>query len=353
VPRLRRSDVCAPGIARRRAGRGFVYLDADGERVADTEVLSRIHDLVIPPAWREVWICPYPGGHIQATGIDQKGRKQYLYHPKWRERRDQEKFDEMLRFARALPGLRERVEAHLAGDDDDDLGRERILAAAVRLLDRGFFRIGSEDYAVENESYGLATMRREHVSLRDEFIVFDYPSKAGRQRVQRVVDAELRAIVERLKRRRGGGEELLAYKRAGRWVDVKSPDINAYIKDITGEDFSAKDFRTWGATVLAAVGLAASPARGSTTARKRAVTRAVKEVADQIGNTPAVARASYIDPRVIDRYLDGLVIDLETLSADPEDTAIQGEVEAAVIDLIEGHESEYVAPAEELLAATA
>ena len=344
MTRLRRSDVCAPGIARRRAGRGFVYLDADGERVTDSEVLARIHDLVIPPAWRDVWICPYPGGHIQATGVDVKGRKQYLYHPKWRERRDQEKFDEMIHFARALPALRERVAADL---EHDEMSRERVLAAAVRLLDIGFFRIGSEDYAVENESYGLATMRREHVSLRDEFIVFDYPSKAGRQRVQRVVDAELRAIVERLKRRRGGGEELLAYKRAGRWRDVKSSDINAYIKEATGEDFSAKDFRTWGATVFAAVALAVSPARETTTARRRAVTRAVKEVAQQIGNTPAVARASYIDPRVIDRYLDGLVINVEVVAAEPD------EIEAGVIDLIEGHESAYVAPAEELLAATA
>jgi DNA topoisomerase IB len=339
VPRLRRSDVCAPGIRRRRAGRGFTYLDADGERVTDTEVLSRIHDLVIPPAWREVWICPYPGGHIQATGIDQKGRKQYLYHPDWRRRRDQEKFDEMLRFARALPALRERVERDLAGEDMD---YDRVLATAVRLLDRGFFRIGSEDYAVENETYGLATMRKEHVTLRGDVVAFDYPAKSGRQRVQRVVDPEVAAVVERLKRRRGGGEELLAYKRGRRWVDVRSPDINAYIQDVTGEQFSAKDFRTWGATVLAAVALAVSPARDTTTARKRAVTRAVKEVARQIGNTPAVARASYIDPRVVDRYLDGMVI-----SADED------EVEEAVLDLIEGHESAYVTPAEELLAATA
>src|SRR3954465_6954056 len=152
--RLRRSDTGGPGILRRRAGRGFTYSDADGRRVDDSEVLSRIHDLVIPPAWKDVWICPYPGGHIQATGVDQRGRKQYLYHPKWRERRDQEKFDEMVEFARALPGLRAHVEADLGGEP---LGRERVLAAAVRLLDRGFFRIGSEDYAVTNETYGLAT----------------------------------------------------------------------------------------------------------------------------------------------------------------------------------------------------
>src|SRR3954453_15479102 len=350
--RLRRSDTGGPGILRRRAGRGFTYVDADGHRVDDSEVLPRIPDLVIPPAWKDVWICPYPGGHIQATGIDQRSRKQYLYHPRWRERRDQEKFDEMLRFARALPTLRERVDRDLADADEDAMSRERVLAAAVRLLDRCFFRIGSEDYAGENETYGLATMRKEHVTLEGDLLRFDYPAKSGKQRVQRVIDAELASVVQRLKRRRGGGEELLAYKRGRAWQDVKSADINAYIKAITGEDFSAKDFRTWGATVLAAVALAVSPARDSQTARKRAVTRAIKEVAHHIGNTPAVARASYVDPRVIDRYLDGLTIGpaLQGLAADPDDTAIQGDVEAAVLDLIEGHESDYVASVDEVLA---
>src|SRR3954447_26545587 len=349
--RLRKADTGGPGIKRKRAGRGFFYVDADGGRVTDDDVLARIHDLVIPPAWQDVWICPYPGGHIQATGLDQRGRKQYLYHRKWRERRDQEKFDEMLRFARTLPRLRECAERHLC--DRDELDYERVLATAVRLLDRGFFRIGSEDYAVENETYGLATMRKDHVALHDGFIVFDYPAKHGKRRVQSVVDPEIAVVVEQLKRRRGGGQELLAYKRGGRWVDVKSADINAYVKEVTGEDFSAKDFRTWGATVFAAVALAVSPARDTKTARKRAVTRAIKEVAGHLGNTPAVARASYVDPRVIDRYLDGFVIDVQQLAADPDDTAIQGDVEAAVLDLIEEEDSAYVAPAEELLAATA
>src|SRR4051794_27225420 len=350
--RLRKADTGGPGIMRRRAGRGFFYVDAEGERVTDDDVLARIHDLVIPPAWQEVWICPYPGGHIQATGIDQKGRKQYLYHRKWRERRDQEKFDEMLRFARSLPTLRERVEADLGDRDEDDVGRERVLAAAVRLLDRGFFRIGSEDYAVENDTYGLATMRKDHVTLRNGFIVFDYAAKHGKRRMESIIDPEVAAVVGRLKRRRGGIDELLAYREGRRWRDVKSADINAYIKEITGEDFSAKDFRTWGATVLAAVGLAVSPARDTKTARKRAVARAIKEVAHHIGNTPAVARASYIDPRVIDRYMDGLSIApvLEELAADPQDTAIQGDVEAAVLDLIEGHETAYIGAPDELLA---
>ena len=354
--RLRRSDVTTPGITRRRRGRGFQYLDADGEVVRDDEVLARIQELVIPPAWKDVWICPYPGGHIQATGIDAAGRKQYLYHPRWRERRDQEKFDEMLSFARALPAMRERVAEDLEGRDEADLGRERVLACAVRLLDRGFFRIGSEDYAVTNETYGLATMRKEHVELAGETISFDYPAKHGKRRVQSVVDPEVAVVVRALKRRRSGGDELLAYKdptHPGRaWVDVKSSDINAYLKAATGADFSAKDFRTWGATVLAAVAVAVSGAAAQTkTARKRVVTRAVKEVAYYLGNTPAVARASDIDPRVFDRYQDGLSIAgvLAEIGADPGDTAIQGPVEAAVIDLIEGHEqSDAIVPVEDL-----
>ncbi|HWV86250.1 MAG TPA: DNA topoisomerase IB [Capillimicrobium sp.] len=338
--RLRRSDLTVPGLTRRRRGRGFTYLDCDGEPVRDEEVLARIQELAIPPAWKDVWICPYPGGHIQATGIDAAGRKQYLYHPRWRARRDQEKFDEMLDFARALPRMRERVERDL--EDRDDLGRERVLACAVRLLDRGFFRIGSEDYAVTNETYGLATMRRDHVTVDATTVSFDYPAKHGKRRVQSVVDPEVAVVVQTLKRRRSGGDELLAYKRGRRWVDVKSADINAYVKEATGSDFSAKDFRTWGATVLAAVAVAVSGGAAETkTARRRAVVRAVKEVAFYLGNTPAVARASYIDPRVFDRYQDGLTIAgvLEELGAEPGDTAIQGPVEAAVIDLIEGHES--------------
>src|SRR4051812_40965083 len=350
--RLRKADTGGPGITRRRAGRGFFYVDAEGERGTDDDVLARIHDLVIPPAWQDVWICPYPGGHIQATGVDQRGRKQYLYHRKWRERRDQEKFDEMLLFARSLPTLRERVEADLGDRDEDDMGRERVLAAAVRLLDRGFFRIGSEDYAVENETYGLATMRKDHVNLHGAFIVFDYPSKHGKRRVRNVVDEEVAAVVARLKRRRGGIDELLAYREGRRWRDVKSADINAYIKEITGEDFSAKDFRTWGATVLAAVALAVSPARDTKTARTRAVARAIKEVAHHLGNTPAGARASYADPRVIDRYMDGITIApaREHLGAAPRDTAIQGDVEAAVLDLIEGHETAYIGGHADVLA---
>ncbi|MBI5106375.1 MAG: DNA topoisomerase IB [Solirubrobacterales bacterium] len=342
---MRRVDCSTPGLSRRKRGRGFVYLDPEGDKVSDPEVLQRVHELVIPPAWEDVWICPYPGGHIQATGIDQKGRKQYLYHPRWRARRDQQKFDDMVVFARTLPAMRRRVAEDLARGD---LSFEHVLAVAVRLLDRGFFRIGSEDYAVTNESYGLATMKKRHCRVRGDQLLFDYPAKHGKRRVQAVLDPELADVLCTLKKRRGGGDELLAFKAGGRWRDVRSPDINAYLKEVTGEDVSAKDFRTWGATVLAAVGLAVTPVPESKTRRKRAITRVVKEVAYYLGNTPAVARASYIDPRVFDRYEDGVSIAgvLPALGEEGTDgeTAIQGDVEAAVLVLVTGEDSPMLAP---------
>ena len=335
-PRLRRSDLAEPGLRRVKHGRGFRYLMPDGEPVTDAEVLARIHELVIPPAWQDVWICPYPGGHIQATGIDAAGRKQYLYHSRWRQRRDLEKFDDMIEFARALPALREHVDEQLRRGD---LSREHVLAAAVRLLDRGFFRIGSEDYAVRNETYGLATMKKRHVRLQDGVLYFDYPAKHGKRRMQQLIDPEVAEVVERLKKRRGGKDELLAYMDGRRWVDIRSTDINDFLKEATGLEISAKDFRTWGATVLAAVALGVSGRAPETkTGRKRAITRAVKEVAYYLGNTPAVARASYIDPRVFDRFADGETIDARLVAAGgdgDEATAIQGPVEQAVLDLLD------------------
>jgi DNA topoisomerase I len=334
VPRLRRSDCSRPGIERARAGRGFTYLD-DGERVADEETLERIRGLGLPPAWRDVWICRDPLGHLQATGIDAAGRKQYRYHDAWRVRRDAEKFDDMTRFARALPDLRAHVEDDL--QHGREITRERALAAAIRLLDRGFFRIGSEQYTVTNESYGLATMLKRHVRLeRDGTMVFDYPAKSGRRRVQAVVDPLASEVIGTMRRRRGGGEELLAYRRAGRWHDLRSPDINAYLKEATGDDFSAKDFRTWNATVLAAVALAVTGPRASS---KAAITRAVKETAHYLGNTPAVCRASYIDPRVFDAYRGGEVIDPELLEravdSGPGQLAIHHrEIEESVLGLL-------------------
>jgi len=337
--RLRRSNCSRAGLRRERRGRGFSYRDVEGNRIEDAEVVRRIAELAIPPAWTDVWICPYPGGHIQATGTDAAGRKQYLYHERWRQRRDQQKFDEMLEFARSLPALRERVEADLGRGD---LGREHVLACAVRLLDRGAFRVGSEDYAVRNETYGLATICKRHVRIRDEIIYFDYPAKGGKRQVQSVIDPEVRQTLAALKARRGGGPELLAHRVGRRWADVRSSDINDYLKQATGQDFSAKDFRTWNATAFAALALAVSgQATGSPTARKRAMSRAVKEVARYLGNTPAVARASYIDPRVFDRFESGLTIGgvLGEVGEDPGEVAIHGPVEEAVLDLIAGHEA--------------
>src|SRR5919205_300806 len=209
MARLRRVDCSGAGIRRRRRGKGFEYLDADGRRITEPSVLDRIRELAIPPAWEDVWICPYPMGHIQATGVDAAGRKQYRYHDLWRERRDAEKFDSMLRFARTLPKLRRQVRKDLARDG---MPREKALACAVRLLDRGFFRIGSEDYAEENDSYGLATIRKAHVTIEDDWMTFDYPAKSGKRRVQSLRDPDVLPIVVALKRRRGGGEELLAFK---------------------------------------------------------------------------------------------------------------------------------------------
>jgi DNA topoisomerase I len=343
MARLRRADCSGPGFERVKRGRGFSYLDEHGDPIEEPEVVERLRGLGIPPAWKDVWICPWARGHIQATGIDAAGRKQYLYHEEWRSRRDAEKFDEMLAFAKDLPSLRGRVAADLEGGEQ--LTRERVLACAVRLLDRGFFRIGTEEYAETNESFGLATMRKEHVTLEDDdTMVFDYPAKSGKRQVRAVVDPLAVDVIARLKRRRGGGDELLAYKERRRWRDLRSGDVNEYIKEITGGDHSAKDFRTWNATVLAAVALAVSGAVAETkTGRKRAISRAVKEVAHYLGNTPAVCRASYIDPRVFDAYQGGLIVRPaleEAASAAEGEVAIhQPALEEAVLDLIDRRSS--------------
>jgi DNA topoisomerase-1 len=337
VARLKRVDCSQPGISRRRRGRGFEYRDGAGDRVDSEELLGRLRELAIPPAWTDVWICEHANGHLQATGIDAAGRKQYLYHRQWRERRDRQKFEKMLDFARTLPRLRKVIRKDLAGEE---LGRRQVLACALRLLDRGFFRIGSEDYAEQNDSYGLATILKSHVSLEPGAVRFDYVAKSGQRRFQEIDDPDVLRIVEKLKRRRGGGEELLAYREKGRWVDLTSADINEYLKEATGGDFSAKDFRTWNGTMLAAVALSID-ARRKESARptKRAVTQAVKQVAGFLGNTPAVARASYIDPRVFDRYLSGWTI-APALEEGEDAFGLEREstrrvIEEGVVDLIE------------------
>lgn len=281
-------------------------------------------------------MCPDPRGHLQATGVDAAGRRQYLYHPRWREHRDREKFERMIRFAELLRGLRRRLARTLDGDTEPR--REIVLASAVRLLDVGMFRVGSEQYAEEDSGIGLATVRKEHVRVRDGAVEFDYPGKGGLRRRQVIEDPVTLGVIQALKRRRGGPDELLAYRDGRRWHDVRSGDINDYLKEQLGEDFSAKDFRTWNATVMAAVTLAADAGNAtSKTARKRAINASVREVAELLGNTPAVARRSYIDPRVFDRYLSGWTIAgaLERIGElDVADDRVRTRVERAVVDLL-------------------
>ena len=333
---LRRSDPNGPGIRRLRRGRGFSYLGPGGRPVTTPGTLARIEALVIPPAWRDVWICLEPSGHIQAVGTDAAGRRQYRYHDLWRAERDRDKHARVLEFGTVLPDLREVVSEHLAGRG---LGRERVLAGAVRLIDLGFFRPGGEEYAAENGTFGVATVRREHVTARRGQLMFDYPAKGSKRREQAIVDSDVHAVVCALKRRRSGGDGLFAYWSGRRWHDVTPADINGYLHEITGREFTAKDFRTWHATVLAAVGLAVSVgAAESGRARKRAVARAVKEVAGYLGNTPAVARASYIDPRVIELYEQGTTIApmLRDLGGNTEfgELATRGNAERAVVRLL-------------------
>ena len=334
--RLRRSDCSGPGLRRLRRGRGFTYVDERGDRVTDPETLLRIRELAIPPAWRDVWICRDPRGHLQATGTDAAGRKQYLYHAMWRAQRDREKFHRALRFAHSLPRLRREVSAEL---DHDGLGRERVLACAARLLDRGLFRVGSDEYADEEGGIGLATIRKEHVSFNHDVALFDYPGKGGVRHVQSIADPQSLEVLRALRRRRSGGDELLAYRNGRRWVALRAEDINEYLKDRLGAEFSAKDFRTWNATVLAAVVVAIDGPQATTkTARKRVMNTAAREVAEVLGNTPAVARRAYIDPRVFDRYQAGQTI-APALRAvgelDLEDERPRGRIERAVLRLLE------------------
>lgn len=331
--RLRKVRVDSPGMGRRRAGRGYVYLDPEGRRVSDPEILERCRALVIPPAWREVWICPDPAGHIQAVGLDDAGRRQYLYHEVWRARRERAKYRHVLEVAARLPEARAQVAEHLG---ETRLSREQALAIAFRLLDQGAFRIGGETYAARHETYGLATLRKDHLRISgDGTLHFSYRAKSGLPRELQLRDEDLTGPLTTLRRRRGGGVELLAYRGGRGWTDLTTADINGYLKELLGPDASAKDFRTWRGTVLAAVALAR--AQDVTTARRRqsAVREAVRTVAEDLGNTPAVSRASYIDPQVIDAFQRG-----ETI---PPDAAAPGEVrvrtglapaEQAVLDLL-------------------
>lgn len=331
---MRRSDCAAPGIRRIRRGRGFTYLDQRGRPVESPEVLERIGELTVPPAWTDVWICPDPMGHLQATGVDAAGRKQYLYHERWRAHRDREKFARMTSFGAALPKLRRRLARELA---EEELSERRVIACAVRLLDIGMFRVGNPEYAGDESGIGLATVRKEHVSLNGRAIAFDYPGKGGIRRLQVVEDPVSLGVVRRLKLRRSGPPELFAYRSGGDWRPIRSDDINEFIKEQLGEQYSAKDFRTWNATVMAAVTIAARGREArSKTARRRAINETTKQVAELLGNTPAVARRSYIDPRVFDRYLAGHTVarPIKRLELEVADDRTRNRVEKAVLGLL-------------------
>ncbi|MFI8962552.1 DNA topoisomerase IB [Streptomyces sp. NPDC053493] len=335
--RLRTSDPAGPGWRRVRHGRGFRYLDATGRPLPEAD-RARARALVVPPAWRDVWICPWPDGHIQATGTDAAGRRQYLYHAEFRAQRERAKHVHVREAAAALPRLRRAVRRDLARRG---LCRQRVLACAARLLDYGFFRVGDDRYRRANDSYGLTTLRREHVRCARGLVHLDYPGKSGHRITAAVADEAVHRVVRALLRRRAGGERLFAYWQDGAWHDLRADELNAYLRDRSGVDLSAKDFRTWHATVLAAVALAVSERAGtSATARRRAVGRAVREVSAYLGNTPAVCRGSYIAPRVLERYAAGVTIApvLERLGEDGVfgRPAVQGPVERAVLALLEG-----------------
>jgi DNA topoisomerase I len=300
---LRYSTDDRPGIRRVRAGRGFSYRDAEGATIRDKETLARIRSLAIPPAWTDVWICPWPNGHVQATGRDARGRKQHRYHPRWHEARDESKFGRMIEFAGALEQIRERTDADLARPG---LAREKVLAAVVRLLELTLIRVGNDEYARLNNSFGLTTLRDRHARIEGTRVRFRFRGKSGREHEVGLRDRRLASVIRRCQEL--PGQELFQYvDDDGEVRDVSSDDVNAYIREISGGDFTAKDFRTWAGTVLAYRALRALQPAGSATAARRNVVQAMRETAGRLGNTPAVTRKSYVHPAVLEAYMDGHV----------------------------------------------
>jgi DNA topoisomerase-1 len=314
--RLRRSDLTKPGFGRRRSGKGFTYLDTEGKPLKDDQAVARIRELVIPPAWTDVWISTDPRGHIQATGVDDAGRKQYVYHPQWRAARDEKKFDHALEVAERLPEIRSRLCTDLSGRG---LTRDRVLAAITRLLDMGMFRVGSDQYAQREEdpSFGLSTLRPEHVRTGRGCVVLEFVGKSGKEHANPVEDGEVCQVLRDLRKRRKGEERLFAYwdGKERRWREIRADDVNEYLREISGHEMTAKVFRTWHGTVKAAGELAQAGPQETETARKKAVSHAMKEVAELLGNTPAVARSSYVDPRVVEAYEKGETVDEPTEEA--------------------------------------
>jgi DNA topoisomerase-1 len=322
-----------PGIARRRAGKGFTYRAPRGGAVRDAATLKRIRALAIPPAWTGVWICPHPEGHIQATGRDARGRKQYRYHPRWREVRDAAKYDRLLEFARLLPGIRDRVRADMA---KGGLPREKVLATVVHLLETTLIRVGNDDYARQNSSYGLTTLQDRHVKVEGGELRFAFTGKAGKTWRLGLRDRRVARIVRACQDL--PGQELFQYvDAAGETRDVTSADVNAYLREITGRDITAKDFRTWAGTVLAAIALREFEKVDSAAAAKRNIRQAIERVSARLGNTPTICRKCYVHPAVLDTYLEGELaedIEQEAATALREDLADLPAEEAAVLALL-------------------
>ncbi|HKS01262.1 MAG TPA: DNA topoisomerase IB [Arthrobacter sp.] len=309
--RLRHSNASGRGYRRVRAGTGFSYRDLDGSTLPPGPVRDRLESIGIPPAWTDVWIAPFENGHIQATGTDAVGRRQYIYHPEWRERKDRLKFDRALQLAESLPTARRLVTMDLRSDG---VTRQRVLAAAFRMLDTGSLRVGSERYTNENGSHGLATLLCAHVRVRKDSLYLSFPAKSGKTWESQIIDPDLAPLARTLKKR-GGNARLLAYKESRTWHPVTSADINSYVKERTGDDFTAKDFRTLRGTAAAAVSLARSGPQKTESKRKRAISVAMMEAAAVLGNTPSIARKSYVDPRLLDHFAAGETIDPKRLDS--------------------------------------
>jgi DNA topoisomerase-1 len=332
---LRYVSDARPGIRRRRSGKGFSYTRVDGSRLSEPDVLRRIKALAVPPAWTDVWICPLAAGHIQATGRDAKGRKQYRYHVRFREVRESTKYERVIGFAGALPAIREKVEEHMALRG---LPREKVLATVVHLLETTLIRIGNDDYARENNSYGLTTLKNRHVAVEGNEVRFRFNGKSGKQWLLRVKDRRIAKIIRACQEL--PGQELLQYIDAeGNCQDVTSSDVNNYLKEITGGDITAKDFRTWAGTVLAATALNELESFDSAAQAKRNLRSAIENVSARLGNTPTICRKCYVHPEVLNSYMDGnLVLELKS-KAESELRGAIGRLkpeEAAVLALLRG-----------------
>lgn len=331
--RLRRSKPDEPGLSRKGRGRGFSYHDEDGKRIDDPDILERIRTLAIPPAWKDVWICPYPNGHIQAIGTDEAGRRQYLYHDDWRTSQDADKHDRVRQLARKLPAFREAIDKDLCAQG---LGRDKVLAVALRMLDYGVFRTGNTRYAEEYGSRGAATLLRDDVKVQRGKLVFDFVAKGGIERKLELDDERLTAAVRSLKRGKHDNPRLLVYREGSAYKEIDASMINQRFHELVGDDYTVKDLRTWTATVHAAVDLAQADPPSTKKALNAAVKDMLTEVSEHLGNTPTVAKASYVDPRVVDQYERGRTIPENVADVDDlDDPEIRAKVERSVNKLLD------------------